>query len=341
MASTVSSFPFEGQTTTETQYSYLFRNLCGNGVIEGASGTDLLVSNDPNNPFAVLISPGSAIVQGYMLRLDGGQMGITVPAPTAGTTGRFDMIVAHLDPAANTITIQRIAGSASAPPDLVQTDTGIYEIPLALIAVASTGVSVVDRRLYAPIRVGLWQTSSRPSRPFKGQSGINLDLLTMEVWNGSTWTPPMQPQGQWYQNFAQYVPHTTWTQISNLIPGPGFPDTSGLTPSPSAYAVNALTVPAGADGYYEIGGVVQLQAAKDGGLCAVAFYVNGAQRYSGTTSGIAGAGATTVVLPKTITKLNPGDVVTMWVYGNAANGYSLNTVPSAGHETYFQVRRVG
>jgi hypothetical protein len=81
----------------------------------------------------------------------------TLTLDTAGTDTRIDGVVVELDPAANTIVLKIIQGTAvtsdPVPPTPNQTDVGIYQILIALVTIPSEATSIVsgdvtDRRTF-------------------------------------------------------------------------------------------------------------------------------------------------------------------------------------------------
>lgn len=139
-----SSFPFEGQTTTEHQYSKLFRLPIPSGVLgEGAMASLAVTANGTG--MQVSVAAGQASLQGFRFLND-------APAPltidTAGATPRVDRVVLHLDPSANSIIPKILTGLPDGTvPALTQTDSGVYEIPLARLAVAPGTLSITQAML--------------------------------------------------------------------------------------------------------------------------------------------------------------------------------------------------
>ncbi|MEU5433815.1 tail fiber domain-containing protein [Streptomyces sp. NPDC020719] len=186
----ITSFPFDSQAVTESQYSALFREFQDSGVVAAYDTPGFLVS--AGNGMAVNVQPGLAILRGHMVQSTATEI-LTVPA--AGTNTRVDRVVLRLDPASNSITLAVKAGSAgsSTLPALSQTDTGIYEMALASVTVAAnvTTITSADVSATRPVvgnRVGVWATATRPPSPRKGQLGFNNTLARWEWWDGSTWT---------------------------------------------------------------------------------------------------------------------------------------------------------
>lgn len=188
----ITSFPFDNQDTTETQFSYLFRELQDSGVADGFGGTSFQPFGDSTG-MTVKLRAGFAIVRGFAVQSDAV---FTVTLPAADSTPRVDRIVLRLDPTANSITPTYIKGVAGAgvPPALTQTDTAVYDLPVATVNVAASApnigpTDVVDVRPFVGSRVGAWTTATRPAAPRKYQMGFNDGLGGMPEWyDGASWS---------------------------------------------------------------------------------------------------------------------------------------------------------
>jgi hypothetical protein len=153
----------------------------------------------------VKVNSGFAIVRGHAIYSTAIEP-LTVTA--SNTTARVDRVVLKLDPATNSITLVVKAGTAgsSTPPALTQTDTGIYELSLATVAVGAnvtsiSAASVTGDRQFVGNTVGGWTTATRPSSPRTGRLGYNTTTATWEFWSGSAWT-----------NITQAI---DWTTLTN------------------------------------------------------------------------------------------------------------------------------
>ncbi|ATI18725.1 minor tail protein [Streptomyces phage Daudau] len=200
----ISSYPFDGQAVSEGQYSYLFRELASHsGVADpvGLGGTSFYTYGDSSG-MNVKVSPGFAIVRGHAVQSTATET-ITIAAASAST--RYDRIALRLDPTANSITIAVVQGtSGGSVPALTQTDTGIYEFPLATVTVPvgaatiSAG-NVQGEREFLGNSVGAWTTATRPKSPRQGRLGFNNSTKTWEFWDGTKW--------------SDLAPTITWTTI--------------------------------------------------------------------------------------------------------------------------------
>lgn len=152
------AWPFENVDTSETQFSQWARNI-GEGVKPGSAATPLLVTGDGTG-MNVKVAAGQAMVRGHYYSNDA-VVTLTVTAANA-TNPRIDRVVLELDPSANTILLKVVAGTAAASPvapTLTQTDAGVYQLPLATVAVAAAATAiaagnVTDARTYLGSLVG-------------------------------------------------------------------------------------------------------------------------------------------------------------------------------------------
>ncbi|WKU46735.1 tail fiber domain-containing protein [Streptomyces sp. VNUA116] len=199
----ISSYPFDGQAATETEYSRLFRELQTSGVAASADSSAFRVTADSSG-MNVKAAPGFALLRGHAVQSTAVE---TIAIGAADTSARTDRIVLRLDPAANAITLAVVKGvPGGGVPALTQTDTGLYEIPLALVSVGAsvttiTAASVEDARPFLGMHVGAWSTPTRPTSPRLGTLGFNRTTQTWEFWTGSAW--------------AALAPTVTWSNVAD------------------------------------------------------------------------------------------------------------------------------
>ncbi|AXH70228.1 minor tail protein [Streptomyces phage Haizum] len=225
----ITSYPFDAQSITETDYSRLFREFQSTGVADGVGGTSLYTYADGTG-MTVKVNSGFAIVRGHALYSTATE---TVTIPAANTSSRVDRVVLRLDPAANSITLavkQGTAGS-STPPALTQTDTGTYEFPLAKVTVGAnvtsiSAASVQGERKFLGNTVGGWTTDTRPDSPRVGRLGFNQSTSTWEFWNGTAWA-----------NLTQAVDWSTLTnKPSSFTPSSHTHLWADITDKPTTFA---------------------------------------------------------------------------------------------------------
>lgn len=184
------SWPFEAIDTTETQYSRLLRHI-GQGVIGVPGDNNLLVfadSSGMNVKVKVVGSLSQAVIRGHMYQSTA-QETLTIQASESNP--RIDSIVLTLDPAANSIVLQVVKGTAAVSPvapTLTQTDAANYQLLLANVSVAASATTisagnVTDLRTF----IGdVWTTTARPVGT-TGRIGFNVSTGKIEVYNGSSW----------------------------------------------------------------------------------------------------------------------------------------------------------
>ncbi|MFJ6483135.1 tail fiber domain-containing protein [Streptomyces sp. NPDC091682] len=246
----ITSYPFDNQAVTETQFSQMFREFQDSGIAGSLGASGFAVSTGTG--MTVTVGPGLAFLRGHMVQSTATE-NVTLAASSAQV--RVDRVVLRLDPATNSITLAVKAGTAGSttPAALVQTDTGIYELPLASITVGAsvTGINsgdIATTRPFVGHRVGAWITATRPTSPRVGQLGYNDSTDAWEYWSGSAWKPLFSTVD--WANLsgkpATFAPSThthTWSQISDrpstLPPAAHTHDWSQVTGQPTSFVPTA------------------------------------------------------------------------------------------------------
>jgi len=216
---TYTSFPFENQDTTETQYSYLFRLLQESGVVGDVNGPALKVS--ATTGLAVSIATGRFYARGFVLDVTAAE---TLTLAAAESNPRIDRVVARVNPAGDAITLAVLKGTAAtapAPTALTQSETAVFEVSLAAITVAPgtttlTAAMIADERRFVGGRAGRWAgDAARPPAPVKWDRGMNESRGYVEAWNGSAWVPePVSPVGLTAALTAAQIPALDATKIT-------------------------------------------------------------------------------------------------------------------------------
>ncbi|MFJ3775216.1 tail fiber domain-containing protein [Streptomyces sp. NPDC090075] len=245
---TITSYPFDNQSITETDYSRLFREFQTTGIADTLGGTSFYTYADATG-MTVKVNSGFAIVRGHAVYSTATEV-LTIAA--AGTQARVDRVVLRLDPVANSITLavlQGTAGSSTAPTP-TQTDTGTYELPLATVAVGANVTSIAAsattaERKFLGNTVGAWTTTTRPSSPRVGRLGFNQTTNTWEFWNGTAWADVSQA-ADWStisNKPATFAPSThthPWTDVTGkpttFAPAAHTHLWADLTDKPSTFA---------------------------------------------------------------------------------------------------------
>ena len=211
----ITAYPFDNQDTNETQYSRLFRELQDSGIADSIGGSAFQVIADVG--MNIKIQPGFAIERGHAISSTAVETATVTPA---STNQRIDRVVLRLDPTLNTIVPVILPGvPGGGVPALTQTDTGIYEMPLARITV-DAGVSaiaankIVDERPFVGQRTGSWTTDTRPASPRKNKLGRNETTGRWEFYNGSTWVDLIPAQSDSAVKWGGYTLTVSTTQPS-------------------------------------------------------------------------------------------------------------------------------
>ncbi|MCX5237218.1 tail fiber domain-containing protein [Streptomyces prunicolor] len=246
----ITSYPFDAQAVTETQFSQMFREFQESGVVASFGGAGFTVT--ANTGMALNVSSGLAFLRGFMVQSTATEV-VTIPA--AGTSVRVDRVVLRLDPSLNSIVLavkQGTAGSTT-PPALTQTDTAIYELPLAQVTVNAsvtsiTSADIARTRPFVGTRIQVWNTLTRPASARMGQIGYNADTSAFEFWNDTAWTPLIS-NVSWSTltgkptTFAPSAHTHLWADItdrpSSLPPSAHTHDWTQVTGKPTSYVPSA------------------------------------------------------------------------------------------------------
>ena len=187
------SYPFENVDVTESQFSFWARNFQETGIQGAPTGTELEVSAE-GSTLSINVAVGQAFIRGHYYTNSTIK---NIAVPTAGINTRIDLVVLELDPTLNKIEAKLILGEAvsSSPvaPELVQTNTGIYQLHLATLTIPNSTLAITngmleDWRTFMSHRIGVWTTDTRPASPVANQTfGFNFTFMAHEFWNGTEW----------------------------------------------------------------------------------------------------------------------------------------------------------
>lgn len=189
----LTAYPFDNQTVSEQQYGDLFGAVAQSGILGSNTANNFLVTAGGSNMNLTVTSVSGAsraLLRGHAVLMTANEV-VTVPAASA--QARVDLVVLRLDYAANTIApaVRQGTAGSSTPPAPVWGAGGIYELPLAQVAVGANVTTIssgnlTDRRLFSGPTSGVWTTASRPSTPLS--FGYNSTLGRWEyTLNGTTW----------------------------------------------------------------------------------------------------------------------------------------------------------
>lgn len=133
------SWPFENIDTSESQFSLWADALAAQSGVQQV-GNQLAVT--AGTGMTVNVASGRAIIRGHYYNNTATEV---VAIDAASASARIDIVVLELDPSANTILLKVVKGTPAASPvapTLTQTESGVYQFPLARVAVASSTTTI-------------------------------------------------------------------------------------------------------------------------------------------------------------------------------------------------------
>ena len=189
----LTAYPFDNQTVTEQQYGDLFGSVAQSGILGAPTANNFLVTATGSSMALAVTSVGGAsraIVRGHAVLMTTNEA-LTVPA--ANTTLRADLVVLRMDYGANTIgpAIRTGTPGSATPPAPVWGTGGVYELPLAAVAVGASVTTIstanlTDLRRFSGPTTGVWSIASRPTTPLS--FGYNTTLARWEfTLDGTAW----------------------------------------------------------------------------------------------------------------------------------------------------------
>lgn len=189
----LTAYPFDNQSVTEQQYGDLFGAVAQSGILGAPSANNFLVTAAGSSRQLSVTAVGGAsraIVRGHAVLMTATEV---VTVPEAATSVRADLVVLRLDYVANTIgpAVRTGTPGSSTPPAPVWGTGGVYEIPLASVAVganvtAISAANVTDLRRFSGPTSGVWATNARPTSPLS--FGYNTTLQRWEyTLDGTNW----------------------------------------------------------------------------------------------------------------------------------------------------------
>lgn len=244
------SWPFEGQDTTEAQFSAWASALVDTGVL---TGLDLSAGSG----MTVEVAPGVAFVRGFYYELTVDPKVLSVgAAPGAGQTRR-DYIILQLDLTADTIVAAVKAGTATSGggtlPSLTQ-DASVWEIPLGVVTIAAGTISLSAGNIAqgrSPIGIRVLPYANEAARPTPATRALGVNVATRRL--------ELFEAGVWYG----LTPDVTWASVTGK-PSTFPPDAhshtwDSVTGKPSTFPATAHTHD---DRYFTEAEVASLLAGK-------------------------------------------------------------------------------
>ncbi|AYN56904.1 tail protein [Microbacterium phage Armstrong] len=191
----LTAYPFDNQSVTEQQYGDLFGAVAQSGVLADPASNHFKVTaagSDMNVTVTAVGGASRALLRGHAVLMTASEVRAVSPA---ASQARVDLVVLRLDYSANTIGPAVKAGTpgTSTPPATTWGVSGVYEIPLATIAVGTNVTTInsgniTDLRRFSGPTAGVWTTDGRPAVPLG--FGYNTTLNRWEfTLNGTDWSP--------------------------------------------------------------------------------------------------------------------------------------------------------
>lgn len=218
------SWPFHNGTSgtpvLEDQWSIMARLWAASGVM-GAPGDANLQVYANSSGRQVYVRTGRAAVRGHYYS-SGAEEALTLAANGSGNP-RIDRVVLRLDPAANSVLLAvkqgTPAGSPSAPA-LTQTDTGVWELPLARVTVANGAATisagnVTDERVFTAPPPILTTSGNRPASPLAQQVILEADTGAWKMWDGAAWIDVADSTARAAANAAQTAANNAQIAANN------------------------------------------------------------------------------------------------------------------------------
>ena len=132
---------------TSDAWAQVLGAIIGDGVV--ATGNELAVAETSPPAMSVRVNTGKAFIGGYYFEVHTGQETLAIAAAHA-TLPRIDRVVVRRDLAGRTALLAVLPGTPAASPTapaLTQVAAGVWEIPLAQVAVAPAAASILDANL--------------------------------------------------------------------------------------------------------------------------------------------------------------------------------------------------
>lgn len=176
------SYPFVDGPTTDAEFSAMFRQLFPTSIL-GFYGSSALAVTADSSGMRCTLQPGTAFVRGHFYKNDAALN--QAIAPNASGQPRIDTVALRLEyGAVKSITARVLPGTPGlGAPALVQTETGIFDLPLFDVAVAAGAATIgpgnlTDRRKWwgleffrmAGLAVG-------PTAPDPGEAFLHIKTL--------------------------------------------------------------------------------------------------------------------------------------------------------------------
>ncbi|WP_346767422.1 hypothetical protein [Streptomyces sp. C1-2] len=174
---------------TDTEYEKIAEKFSGDGMYGDPTDTAVVTAGAGLSVTIAANLYGS--VRGHAW--SSGTSGVTLTiTPNSSGSSRTDRVVLRLDRSTWTVRAVVKTGTAgSGAPALTQddSDSGVWEIPLARVAVpnAATSVTVTREELYVGARCRPCTSTTRNPNPDVGELGYETDTERVILWTGAAW----------------------------------------------------------------------------------------------------------------------------------------------------------
>lgn len=181
------SGPFDAADLTEGDWEQMLQHVV-HGVIGGPGSSALSASPSSSLARGVDINIGNALMLGHWYRNSAIK---TLQSSVNGTSSpRIDRAVLRLDRTANTLTVEKIEGTAGGQAPTPTNTATVTETPVHRWTIGPGGTaatSLTDERPFLGSLVVPCTSTNRPLNPFTGMVGYETDTGRWIGWTGSTW----------------------------------------------------------------------------------------------------------------------------------------------------------
>ncbi|MDX3455034.1 hypothetical protein PV396_24355 [Streptomyces sp. ME02-8801-2C] len=177
------------RAVTDVEYEKIAAHFSEDGVYGTPADTQVVAVGTGLN--VAVRADVFASVRGHAWTSGTSTVTLSIGANVSGST-RIDRVVLRLDRSTWTVrAVVRAGTPGSGAPALVQDtgDTGVYEIPLALVSLLSgaSTVTVTRSELYVGARIRPATSSTRNPAPALGETCLETDTGRVRMWNGTLW----------------------------------------------------------------------------------------------------------------------------------------------------------
>ncbi|MFJ1581549.1 hypothetical protein [Streptomyces sp. NPDC088182] len=185
------------RAVTDSEYEQIAARFSGDGILGSPAGTQVVSAGVG---LSVAVRSGArASVRGHAWYSGTSTVTLPIAANNAGST-RVDRVVLRLDRDDWTVrAVVKQGTPGSGAPGLTQNtgDTGVYEIPLALVTIlpGAGSVTVTRSELYVGARIRPALSTARNPEPDRGELVFETDTGRVRVWTGTAWTAVFADSG--------------------------------------------------------------------------------------------------------------------------------------------------